>query len=124
MSYGLRNLEDVELDELGEAKRVVVTKDGTTIVRGAGQSEDINARANQISAQIERSTSDYDKEKLQERLAKLTGGVAVIQVGGVSEVEMKERKDRVDDALAATRAAAPRARSPGRCRTRTGCGCP
>ena len=101
-----RNLEDVELDELGEAKRIVVTKDGTTIVRGAGKSEEIDARANQITAQIERSTSDYDKEKLQERLAKLTGGVAVIQVGGVSEVEMKERKDRVDDALAATRAAA------------------
>jgi chaperonin GroEL len=101
-----RNLEDVELDELGTAKRVVVTKDGTTIVRGGGKKKDIDARVNQIAAQIERSTSDYDKEKLQERLAKLTGGVAVIEVGGTSEVEMKERKDRVEDALAATRAAA------------------
>ncbi len=101
-----RNLEDVELNELGEAKRIVVTKDSTTMIRGAGNTKDIDARANQISAQIERSTSDYDKEKLQERLAKLTGGVAVIQVGGASETEMKERKDRVEDALAATRAAA------------------
>ena len=101
-----RNLEDVELGELGTAKRVVVTKDGTTIVRGGGNKKDIDARVNQITAQIERSTSDYDKEKLQERLAKLTGGVAVIEVGGTSEVEMKERKDRVEDALAATRAAA------------------
>ncbi len=101
-----RNLEDVEMNELGSAKRIVVTKDGTTIVRGGGKKSDITARVNQINAQIERSTSDYDKEKLQERLAKLTGGVAVIQVGGTSEVEMKERKDRVDDALAATRAAA------------------
>jgi chaperonin GroEL len=101
-----RNLEDVELNELGSAKRIVVTKDGTTIIRGGGKKKDIDARVGQINAQIERSTSDYDKEKLQERLAKLTGGVAVIQVGGGSEVEMKERKDRVDDALAATRAAA------------------
>ena len=101
-----RNLEDIELSELGSAKRIVITKDGTTIVRGDGKKADIDARVNQITAQIERSTSDYDKEKLQERLAKLTGGVAVIQVGGISEVEMKERKDRVDDALAATRAAA------------------
>ncbi|MDP7008488.1 MAG: chaperonin GroEL [Phycisphaerales bacterium] len=101
-----RNLEDVELNELGRAKRIVVTKDGTTIVRGSGKKADIEARVAQINAQIEQSTSDYDKEKLQERLAKLTGGVAVIQVGGGSEVEMKERKDRVDDALAATRAAA------------------
>ncbi len=101
-----RNLEDVELNELGKAKRIVVTKDATTIVRGAGKKADIESRVNQITSQIERSTSDYDKEKLQERLAKLTGGVAVIQVGGLSEVEMKERKDRVEDALAATRAAA------------------
>jgi len=100
-----RNLEEIELSELGSAKRIVVTKDGTTIVRGAGNKADITARVNQIKAQIERSTSDYDKEKLQERLAKLTGGVAVVQVGGTSEIEMKERKDRVDDALAATRAA-------------------
>ena len=100
-----RNLEDVELNELGSAKRIVVTKDATTIVRGSGKKKDIDARVGQINAQIERSTSDYDIEKLQERLAKLTSGVAVIQVGGGSEVEMKERKDRVDDALAATRAA-------------------
>ena len=100
-----RNLEDVELNELGSAKRIVVTKDATTIVRGSGKKKDITARVGQINSQIERSTSDYDKEKLQERLAKLTSGVAVIQVGGGSEVEMKERKDRVDDALAATRAA-------------------
>ncbi len=101
-----RNLEDIELDELGFAKRIVVTKDNTTIIRGGGKKEDIESRANQITSQIERSTSDYDKEKLQERLAKLTGGVAVVSVGGTSEVEMKERKDRVEDALAATRAAA------------------
>ena len=101
-----RNLEDVELNELGRAKRIVITKDGTTIIRGGGKKEAIAARVNQITVQIKRTTSDYDKEKLQERLAKLTGGVAVIQVGGASEVEMKERKDRVDDALAATRAAA------------------
>jgi chaperonin GroEL len=91
---------------LGSAKRIVITKDNTTIVRGGGKKKDIDARVGQINSQIERSTSDYDQEKLQERLAKLTGGVAVIQVGGGSEVEMKERKDRVDDALAATRAAA------------------
>jgi chaperonin GroEL len=108
-----RSLEDVELNELGSAKRIVITKDATTIVRGAGKNTDINARVNQITAQIERSTSDYDKEKLQERLAKLTGGVAVIQVGGTSEVEMKERKDRVDDALSATRAAAREGYVPG-----------
>jgi len=101
-----RNLEDVEISELGSAKRIVVTKDATTIIRGAGKKADIDSRVKQITSQIERSTSDYDKEKLQERLAKLTGGVAVIQVGGTSEVEMKERKDRVDDALSATRAAA------------------
>jgi chaperonin GroEL len=100
-----RNLEDVELSELGKAKKIVVTKDGTTIIRGEGKKDVIDARVNQITVQIERTSSDYDKEKLQERLAKLTGGVAVIQVGGASEVEMKERKDRVDDALAATRAA-------------------
>lgn len=100
-----RNLEDIELDELGYAKRVVITKDDTTIIRGGGKKADIESRANQITSQIERSTSDYDKEKLQERFAKLTGGVAVIEVGGTSEVEMKERKDRVKDAIAATRAA-------------------
>ena len=108
-----RNLEDVELGELGSAKRIVVTKDGTTIIRGCGKKQDIAARVSQINAQIERSTSEYDKEKLQERLAKLTGGVAVIQVGGGSEIEMKERKDRVDDALAATRVAAKEGAVPG-----------
>ncbi len=101
-----RNLEDIELEELGSAKRVVINKDSTTIIRGAGKKSDIDSRVKQITTQIDRSSSDYDKEKLQERLAKLTGGVAVIQVGGTSEVEMKERKDRVEDALAATRAAA------------------
>jgi len=108
-----RNLEDIEMSELGSAKRVVITKDNTTIIRGAGKKSDIDSRVKQITTQIERSTSDYDKEKLQERLAKLTGGVAVIQVGGTSEVEMKERKDRVEDALAATRAAALEGYVPG-----------
>ena len=90
---------------LGKAKRVTITKDDTTIVHGAGKKPDIEARIGQIKQQIEDTTSDYDKEKLQERLAKLAGGVAVIKVGGSSEVEVKERKDRVDDALNATRAA-------------------
>jgi len=108
-----RNLEDVELDELGTAQRIVVTKDGTTIIRGAGAKEDIEARASQIRIQIEKTTSDYDREKLQERLAKLTGGVAIISVGGATEVEMKERKDRVDDALSASRAAAKEGYVPG-----------
>jgi chaperonin GroEL len=108
-----RNLEDVEIEELGSAQRIIVTKDGTTIVRGGGSSEDVEGRVAQIRAQVERSTSDYDKEKLQERLAKLTGGVAVISVGGSSELEMKERKDRVDDALSASRAAATDGYVPG-----------
>ena len=98
-------LENVTLDMLGTAKRVEITKENTTIVDGAGTSEDIQGRVGQIKAQIEETTSDYDKEKLQERLAKLAGGVAVIKVGGSTEVEVKERKDRVDDALNATRAA-------------------
>ncbi|MDR0624920.1 MAG: chaperonin GroEL [Holosporales bacterium] len=98
-------LENVGLDMLGTAKRVVISKDDTTIVEGYGSKEDITARCNQIRAQIEESTSDYDKEKLQERLAKLSGGVAVIRVGGATETEVKERKDRVDDAMHATRAA-------------------
>ncbi|MCD7059203.1 chaperonin GroEL [Pelagibacterium xiamenense] len=98
-------LENVTLDMLGTAKRVEITKEETTIVDGAGAKEDIEARVNQIKAQIEETTSDYDREKLQERLAKLAGGVAVIRVGGSTEVEVKERKDRVDDALNATRAA-------------------
>lgn len=98
-------LENVTLDMLGHAKKVTITKENTTIVDGAGKKEEINARVNQIKAQIEETTSDYDREKLQERLAKLAGGVAVIRVGGATEVEVKEKKDRVDDALNATRAA-------------------
>ena len=90
---------------LGTAEKVSIDKDNTTIVNGAGNADDITARVNQIKAQIETTTSDYDKEKLQERLAKLAGGVAVLYVGAASEVEMKEKKDRVDDALHATRAA-------------------
>jgi chaperonin GroEL len=98
-------LESVTLGMLGQAKKVTIDKDNTTIVDGAGSAEDIKARVEQIRAQIEVTTSDYDREKLQERLAKLAGGVAVIKVGGATEVEVKERKDRVDDALHATRAA-------------------
>ncbi|MGV6809339.1 MAG: chaperonin GroEL [bacterium] len=99
------NLESVTLNELGQAKRVVVTKEESTVIDGAGNQDDINARVDQIRAQIETTTSDYDREKLQERVAKLAGGVAVIKVGAATEVEMKEKKDRVDDALHATRAA-------------------
>ncbi|MGY6532281.1 chaperonin GroEL [Glycocaulis sp.] len=98
-------LENVTLDMLGTAKRVAITKDDTTIVDGAGEKSAIEGRVNQIRKQIEDTSSDYDREKLQERLAKLAGGVAVIKVGGASEIEVKERKDRVDDALNATRAA-------------------
>ena len=98
-------LESVTLDMLGTAKKVTITKDETTIVDGAGEKNDIEARVKTIRAQIEETSSDYDKEKLQERLAKLAGGVAVIRVGGATEVEVKERKDRVDDAMHATRAA-------------------
>ena len=98
-------LENATMDMLGTAERVSIDKDDTTIVNGAGKSEDIKARAAQIKAQIENTTSDYDREKLQERLAKLSGGVAVLYIGAASEVEMKEKKDRVDDALHATRAA-------------------
>ncbi len=98
-------LENVTLDMLGRAKKVSITKENTTIVDGAGESAQIQARVGQIKAQIEETTSDYDREKLQERLAKLAGGVAVIRVGGSTEVEVKEKKDRVDDALNATRAA-------------------
>ena len=108
-----RNLEDVDLNELGKAQRVVVTKDETTIIKGAGKKKDIEARANQIRTLIERATSDYDKEKLQERLAKLTGGVAIINVGAATETAMKERKARVEDALHATRAAAKEGYVPG-----------
>jgi len=98
-------LENVAITDLGTAKRITITKEDTTIVDGAGQKSEIEARIKQIRAQIEETSSDYDREKLQERLAKLAGGVAVIKVGGASEVEVKERKDRVDDALHATRAA-------------------
>lgn len=98
-------LENVNLDMLGSAKRVEISKDDTTIIDGAGEKDLIEARANQIRKQIEDTSSDYDREKLQERLAKLSGGVAVIKVGGASEVEVKEKKDRIDDALNATRAA-------------------
>ncbi len=98
-------LENATIDMLGTAEKVTIDKDNTTVVNGAGNSDDIKARINQIKSQIEASTSDYDKEKLQERLAKLSGGVAVLYVGAASEVEMKEKKDRVDDALHATRAA-------------------
>ncbi|MGJ8550981.1 chaperonin GroEL [Winogradskyella wichelsiae] len=99
------SLENADLSMLGTAETVTIDKDNTTIVNGEGKAEDIKARVNQIKAQIETTTSDYDKEKLQERLAKLAGGVAVLYVGAASEVEMKEKKDRVDDALHATRAA-------------------
>src|SRR5262245_54975267 len=98
-------LENVTLNMLGRAKRVRVEKENTTIIDGAGKKKDIEGRIAQIKVQVEETTSDYDKEKLQERLAKLAGGVAVIKVGGATEVEVKERKDRVDDALNATRAA-------------------
>ena len=98
---------------LGRAKKVTIDKDNTTIVDGAGKKADIEARVKQIKAQIEETTSDYDKEKLQERLAKLAGGVAVIKVGGATEIEVKERKDRVDDALHATRAAVEEGIVPG-----------
>jgi chaperonin GroEL len=106
-------LENVTLAMLGKAKRVLIEKENTTIIEGAGKKQDIVGRCNQIRAQIEETTSDYDREKLQERLAKLAGGVAVIRVGGASEVEVKERKDRVDDALHATRAAVEEGVVPG-----------
>jgi chaperonin GroEL len=106
-------LENVSLDMLGKAKKVVVKKDDTTVVDGTGAKKDIEARVGQIRKQIEDTTSDYDREKLQERLAKLAGGVAVIKVGGATEVEVKERKDRVDDALNATRAAVEEGIVPG-----------
>ena len=106
-------LENVSLEMLGSTKRLVVTKESTTLVDGLGAKKDIQSRCNQIRAQMEETTSDYDKEKMQERLAKLAGGVAVIQVGGGSEVEVKERKDRVDDALHATRAAVEEGIVPG-----------
>ncbi|MCW8953019.1 MAG: chaperonin GroEL, partial [Rhodospirillales bacterium] len=106
-------LENVKLDMLGRAKKISITKDDTTIVEGAGKKKDIEARCNQIRAQVEETSSDYDKEKLQERLAKLAGGVAVLKIGGATEIEVKERKDRVDDALHATRAAVEEGIVPG-----------
>lgn len=108
-----RTLEAVDLNDLGTCEKVVINKDNTTIVNGAGKAESIKARVGQIKSQIETTTSDYDKEKLQERLAKLAGGVAVLYVGAPSEVEMKEKKDRVDDALHATRAAVEEGIVPG-----------
>ncbi len=106
-------LENVKLNMLGTAKKVRITKDDTTIIDGSGKKADIQSRVAQIKAQVEETTSDYDKEKLQERLAKLAGGVAVIRVGGATEVEVKEKKDRVDDALNATKAAVEEGIVPG-----------
>jgi chaperonin GroEL len=106
-------LDKVTINMLGRAKKVMIDKENTTIVNGAGKKADIEARVSQIKAQIEETTSDYDKEKLQERLAKLAGGVAVIRVGGATEIEVKERKDRVDDAMHATRAAVEEGILPG-----------
>jgi chaperonin GroEL len=106
-------LENVTINMLGRAKKVMIDKENTTIVGGAGKKADIQARITQIKAQIEETTSDYDREKLQERLAKLAGGVAVIRVGGATEIEVKERKDRVDDAMHATRAAVEEGVLPG-----------
>ena len=106
-------LENVTIDMLGRAKKVVVDKDNTTVVEGLGKSADIKARVEQLKRQIEETTSDYDREKLQERLAKLAGGVALIKVGAATEAAMKEKKDRVDDALHATRAAVEEGIVPG-----------
>jgi chaperonin GroEL len=106
-------LESVTLNMLGRAKKVIIEKEKTTIINGAGKKADIESRISQIKAQIEETTSDYDKEKLQERLAKLAGGVAVIRVGGATEIEVKEKKDRVEDALNATRAAVQEGIVPG-----------
>jgi len=106
-------LENVQLSQLGQAKKIAVTKENTTIIEGSGKTKDIKARGEQIRSQIEKTTSDYDREKLQERLAKLTGGVAVIKAGAATETEMKERKDLLDDALHATRAAAEEGIVPG-----------
>ena len=106
-------LENATLNDLGSAEKITIDKDNTTVVNGAGSSESIEARVKEIKAQIESTTSDYDREKLQERLAKLSGGVAVLYVGAATEVEMKEKKDRVDDALHATRAAVEEGIIPG-----------
>ena len=106
-------LDNADLTYLGRAEKITINKDNTTVVNGAGNKDDIKARINQIKAQIETTTSDYDREKLQERLAKLAGGVAVLYVGAATEVEMKEKKDRIDDALHATRAAVEEGVVPG-----------
>jgi len=106
-------LENANLEMMGTSEKITIDKDNTTIVNGAGKKAEISGRVKQIKAQIESTTSDYDKEKLQERLAKLAGGVAVLYVGATTEVEMKEKKDRVDDALAATRAAVEEGTVPG-----------
>ena len=105
-------LESIDLKMLGTAKKIILTKEETTIVEGAGK-KDIEGRCDQIRAQIDEATSDYDKEKLQERLAKLAGGVAVLNVGGATEIEVKERKDRVEDAMNSTRAAVEEGIVPG-----------
>ena len=106
-------LENVTLDLLGQARKVVVAKDTTTIVEGAGSTEDVQGRINQIKAEIEKTDSDWDREKLQERLAKLAGGVAVVKVGAATEVELKEKKHRIEDAVSATRAAVEEGVVPG-----------
>ena len=106
-------LENVTLDMLGTAKKITITKEETTIVNGAGKKADIQGRCNQIRAQIDETSSDYDREKLQERLAKLAGGVAIIRVGGATEIEVKEKRDRVEDAMNATRAAVEEGIVPG-----------
>ena len=106
-------LENVDVDLLGRARKVVVTKDDTTIVEGAGSEDDVAGRINQIKAEIDNTDSDWDKEKLQERLAKLSGGVAVIKVGAATEVELKEKKHRIEDAVSATRAAVEEGIVPG-----------
>src|SRR5207244_10195311 len=106
-------LENVALDMLGRARKVVVTKEDTTVVEGQGDGEDIKGRINQIKAEIERTDSDWDREKLQERLAKLAGGVALIKVGAATEVELKEKKHRIEDAVSATRAAIEEGIVPG-----------
>ena len=106
-------LENVTLDLLGSAKRVIVTKDETTIVEGGGSEDDIKGRINQIKAEIENTDSDYDREKLQERLAKLSGGVAVLKVGAATEVELKEKKHRIEDAVSTTKAAIEEGVVPG-----------
>src|SRR5206468_9784854 len=107
-------LDSVQLNQLGKARRVTITKDDTTVVEGAGKQDEIKGRINQIKAEIEKTTSDWDKEKLQERLAKLAGGVAVIKVGAATETELKEKKHRMEDAVSATRAAVEEGIVPGR----------